>query len=113
MQKKFEYNSRKFLNKDGLDAVGVYISQCEFFQHWIDAHVDFTDYNNKVRLELSVYNAKELDAQMAKLQFLIKELTKVHDVFEQNYIPIKAGFIEESKKVKSKRKVDGVAHDEL
>jgi hypothetical protein len=113
MQKKLEYTTRKFLNKDGLEAIEIHIAQCEFMQHWIDAHVDITDYSNKVRVDLSVYDAKGLDAQMAKLQFLIKELTKVHDVFEQNYIPIKAGFIEESKKVKSKRKVDGVAHDEL
>ena len=113
MQKKLEHSTRKFLNKDGLDAVEVYISQCEFFQHWIDAHVDFTDYNGKVRLELSVYNSKELDAQMAKLQLIIKELTKVHDLFEKHYISIKAGFAEEDKKVKQKRKVDGVVFDEL
>lgn len=110
MQKKLEYKSRKFLNKDGLDAFEVYVSQCEFINGWYDAHVSLTDHNAKVVLDLSVYKAKDLDVQMAKLQLLIKELTKAHDLFEENYLTIKAGFPVESNKVKQKLKV---APDEL
>ena len=68
--------TRKFLNKkEGLAAIecGIDVSN-----YCVNAGVSITDCNRKVSLDFCIYDAKEYDAKLAKLELVINELAEMY-----------------------------------
>ena len=74
--KKVNKTTRKFLNKkDGLAAIECRI---EVSNYSVNADVAITDCNRKVSLDFCIYEAKEYDVKLAKLELIINELAEMY-----------------------------------
>ena len=79
--------TRKFLNKkEGLAAIecGIDVSN-----YCVNAGVSITDCNRKVSLDFCIYDAKEYDAKLAKLELVINELAELYttmDMYKEAWI---------------------------
>jgi hypothetical protein len=114
---KIKYYSRKFLNKaEGLAAIECSISKLSF-SAGIDASINITDCNRPVYLDFSVYNVKDLDSRLAKLDLLLTEISKVRDIISNNADSIREEIAKEEKERKVRREkpalMQTVCDDEL
>lgn len=98
---KIKYHSRKFLNKtNGTAAIEVDAESYSWTSGGVDANIFITDCSRRVTLDFSVYSKKELDEKMSKLGLLITEITKLQDMFAENYDYIVTSIEEADKKRK-------------
>ena len=82
---KINHHSRKFLNKKkGTAHIEVTAENYEWSAGGFDATVSISDCRRSINLDFSVYNKKDLDEKIQKLDVLITELTKLQDIFIEN-----------------------------
>jgi hypothetical protein len=96
---KIKHYSRKFLNKaEGLAAIECSVGDLQF-SYGVDASINITDCSRQVNIDFSIYNLKDLDSRLAKLDLLITEITKVRDIISNNSDAIKEDIISKKKKL--------------
>jgi|694.fasta_scaffold49500_6 hypothetical protein len=96
---KIKHYSRKFLNKaEGLAAIECSVGDLQF-SYGVDASISITDCSRQVNIDFSIYNLKDLDSRLAKLNLLITEITKVRDIISNNSDAIKEDIISKEKKL--------------
>jgi hypothetical protein len=101
---KIKHYSRKFLNKaEGLAAIECSVSGLSYMSG-VDATISITDCSRQVNMDFSVYNVKDLDSRLAKLDLLITEISKLRDVISNNYDSIKEDIIKKDKERIKRRK---------
>jgi hypothetical protein len=102
---KIKHHSRKFLNKSrGLAAIETHIDS----QSWggVDGTITIGDCSRQISLDFCVYEVKDLDDKLAKLNLLIDEVSKFRDVYVEHYDSIKADIVTQEKERKKKKKDD-------
>lgn len=101
---KIKHQSRKFLNKTtGIAAIEAYIDTTEWCGG-VDGTITIADCNRRVSLDFSVYDVKDLDNKLAKLNLLIEEIGKFRDVYLDNYDAIKEDIVKREQERKKKLK---------
>ena len=84
MDKPIKYYSRKFLNK----KEGVAVIECSIdnrdFLCGLDSSVTITDCSRRITLSFGVYEASDVNKNIAKMSLLIDELCAFRDVFLEN-----------------------------
>jgi hypothetical protein len=77
-------NSRKFLNKSrGLGAIECDVETTYYGSddQVIDASISIQDCNRSIHLEFGVYEKKDIQAKLAKINLLIEELLRFKAAF--------------------------------
>lgn len=100
---KIKHYSRKFLNKaEGLAAIECSVQHL-LFTSGVDASINISDCSRQVSIDFSVYNVKDLDSRLAKLDLIITEISKVRDVISNNYDSIKEEITKKDEERKERR----------
>jgi hypothetical protein len=79
-------NSRKFLNKSrGLGAIECDVETTYYGNddQVIDASISIQDCNRSIHLEFGVYEKKDIQAKLAKINLLIEELIRFKAAFHK------------------------------
>lgn len=101
---KIKHHSRKFLNK----TTGVAAIECDIGStEWcggVDGTITITDCSRHVNLDFGVYDVKDLDNKLAKLNLLVEEIGKFRDMYLDNYDAIKEDIVKREKERKKKFK---------
>jgi hypothetical protein len=101
---KIKHYSRKFLNKStGLSAIETSIDTT-LWSGGVEGSVSITDCARQVNLDFSLYDVKDVDVKIAKLNLLLVEISAFRDVYLQHYDEIKDNL---SKKEKERKKLQG------
>jgi hypothetical protein len=102
---KIKYHSRKFLNKTtGIAAIEVNMESYAWSSGGVDATVSISDCSRHINLDFSVYSKKDLTARIQKLDLLITELTKLQEMFIDNFDDLCNAMDEAAKKRKESNK---------
>lgn len=102
MDKRIKYYSRKFLNKkEGVALVECSVENLDFMSG-LDASVSISDCSRRITLSFGVYEASDINKNIAKVSLLIDELCAFRDVFIDNAEAVTAS-IAEGKEKRKKR----------
>jgi len=102
MDKRIKYYSRKFLNKkEGISVIECSIDNLDFMSG-LDSSVTITDCSRCITLSFGVYEASDINKNIAKVSLLIDELCAFRDVFLENAEAITASIAEEKEKRKKR-----------
>ena len=101
---KIKHYSRKFLNKStGLAAIETSIDTA-LFTGCVAGGISITDCRGQVNLDFNVYDVKDIDVKIAKINLLLAEISAFRDVYLQHYDEIKDNLI---KNEKERKKLQG------
>lgn len=102
MDKRIKYYSRKFLNKkEGIALVECSVNNLDFMSG-LDASVSISDCSRRITLSFGVYEASDINKNIAKVSLLIDELCAFRDVFMENAEAITVSIAEEKEKRKKR-----------
>lgn len=101
---KIKHHSRKFLNKStGLAAIETNIDTTPWCGG-VDGSVTITDCSRQINIDFSVYDVKDVDVKIAKLNLLVEEISAFRDVYLEHYDEIKEDLINRQKERKKQGK---------
>lgn len=101
---KIKHHSRKFLNKStGLAAIETNIGTTPWCGG-VDGSVTITDCSRQINIDFSVYDVKDVDVKIAKLNLLVEEISAFRDVYLEHYDEIKEDLINRQKERKKQGK---------
>jgi len=103
---KIKHYSRKWLNKDS----GVAAIECNLesnaYMPGFEGTITLSDCSRRINLDFSVYDVKDLDKRIAKLNLLLEEISVFRDVYLQHYDEVKEDMVKrELERKKSAKKV--------